>query len=34
MIDTTKFYCIVSDEVKNKIQRKLDTCSKYNDDTR
>lgn len=33
MIDTTKFYCIVSEEVKSKIKSKLDLSAKINADT-
>ena len=33
MIDTTKFYCCISEEVKNIIKSKLDLTSKINADT-
>lgn len=33
MIDTTKFYCVVSEEVKDRIKYCLDFSTKYNKDT-
>lgn len=33
MIDTTKFYCVVSEDIKNKIKSKLDLATKLNRET-